>query len=232
MKKRSEKRFLKLPVLFLAICILLALILTSCANNDADHANDKKNKSGGQIKEVIPPGTPRPEELDMSYYAADPEAFMSRDPRVDALVIPETGKYFWEKPTTASYPAIDAPEKFRIEVSTAEQRVHIFRDDEEVCTLVCSTGLPESPTVKGDFELFAKRGDTFYTERFGGGNFWVTFYGTYLFHSVPIDSDGNYIIEEAIKLGSPASHGCVRLSIADARWFYNNMPAGIPVKVY
>ncbi len=42
MKKRSEKRFLKLPVLFLAICILLALILTSCANNDADHANDKK----------------------------------------------------------------------------------------------------------------------------------------------------------------------------------------------
>ena len=115
----------------------------------------------------------------MDFYAKDPDAFMSNDPNVHALVIPETGKYFWEKPTTKEYPEIDAPEKFRIEVSVADQRVYIFRDDKKVCTLICSTGATNSPTVTGDFELFAKRGDTFYTERFGGGNYWITFYKTY-----------------------------------------------------
>ena len=111
----------------------------------------------------------------MDFYAKDPDAFMSNDPNVHALVIPETGKYFWEKPTTKEYPEIDAPEKFRIEVSVADQRVYIFRDDKKVCTLICSTGATDSPTVTGDFELFAKWGDTFYTECFGGGNYWITF---------------------------------------------------------
>ena len=217
-----------------AILLIISVFFSACFNKNQEHSDEIK--SSGQayekIEREIPPGQPSSKELDMDFYAKDPDAFMSNDPNVHALVIPETGKYFWEKPTTKEYPEIDAPEKFRIEVSVADQRVYIFRDDKKVCTLICSTGATDSPTVTGDFELFAKRGDTFYTERFGGGNYWITFYKTYLFHSVPIDSEGYYIIEECIKLGQPASHGCIRLSIADARWFYNNMPAGIPVKVY
>jgi len=34
------------------------------------------------------------------------------------------------------------------------------------------------------------------------------------------------------KLGSPASHGCIRLKVEDARWIYNNCPAGTTVTVY
>ena len=33
------------------------------------------------------------------------------------------------------------------------------------------------------------------------------------------------------KLGTQASHGCVRLSVDDATWIYTNCPAGTTVKV-
>ena len=50
--------------------------------------------------------------------------------------------------------------------------------------------------------------------------------GNYLFHSVPVDAEGNVIEEEAKKLGCPASHGCVRLSFPDAKWLYDHVPDG------
>lgn len=34
------------------------------------------------------------------------------------------------------------------------------------------------------------------------------------------------------KLGSAASHGCVRVSVADAKWIYDNCPIGTTVKIY
>ena len=37
--------------------------------------------------------------------------------------------------------------------------------------------------------------------------------------------------EEGNKLGQPASHGCVRLTVADAEWFYNQIPEGTPVTI-
>ena len=39
-----------------------------------------------------------------------------------------------------------------------------------------------------------------------------------LLHSVPIDASGDYIEEEAEELGQKAnSHGCIRLTVADAK---------------
>ena len=37
---------------------------------------------------------------------------------------------------------------------------------------------------------------------------------------------------EAEKLGSPASHGCIRLSIADSKWLYDQLPTGTPIHIY
>ncbi|NLN87671.1 MAG: L,D-transpeptidase, partial [Syntrophomonadaceae bacterium] len=36
---------------------------------------------------------------------------------------------------------------------------------------------------------------------------------------------------EAAKLGTPASHGCVRLATEDAQWLYRNIPTGTPVSI-
>ncbi len=66
------------------------------------------------------------------------------------------------------------------------------------------------------------------------------FKGHYLFHTVPIGGPGRntqrygkkqMLIEEYEKLGSPASHGCVRLLVGDAHWVYANCPYGTRVLV-
>ena len=47
-----------------------------------------------------------------------------------------------------------------------------------------------------------------------------------------IDANGNYVVSEAEQLGkSSNSHGCVRLSVADAKWFYENIKTGTKVVV-
>ena len=66
------------------------------------------------------------------------------------------------------------------------------------------------------------------------------FKGHYLFHTVPIGGDyrkfhkygkKQMLIDEYEKLGSPASHGCVRLLVGDAYWIYKNCPRGTRVMV-
>ena len=66
------------------------------------------------------------------------------------------------------------------------------------------------------------------------------FRGHYLFHTVPIGGDyrkfhkygkKQMLVDEYEKLGSPASHGCVRLLVGDAYWIYKNCPRGTAVLV-
>jgi lipoprotein-anchoring transpeptidase ErfK/SrfK len=58
-------------------------------------------------------------------------------------------------------------------------------------------------------------------------------HGVYLFHTVPTDKAGNYISAAAALLGTASdSHGCVRLSIPDARWINENARVGMRVHVY
>ena len=60
------------------------------------------------------------------------------------------------------------------------------------------------------------------------------FKGSYLFHSVPYMETSKDSLEpgEYNKLGSPASMGCVRLTIADAKWIYENCPVNTKVILY
>ena len=125
-----------------------------------------------------------------------------------------------------------------VEVSVAEQRVRVSRNGEVVRTMICSTGIPgtDDATPIGEYALNesgAKRGLWFYSEKYReGARYWVGFIGgTYLFHSVPMDKNGAIIDAEARKLGKPASHGCVRLSLENAQWFYETVPSGARVRI-
>ncbi len=132
---------------------------------------------------------------------------------------------------TAAAAAPGAP--FWVEVDIAQQRVRVWKEGDLLREMVASTGLPESPTPTGVFKL-ENRGRFFFSKKYGqGGYWWVSFLnrGEYLFHSVPTDEKGRIIPEEAKKLGQPASHGCVRLSLEDAKWFYDHMPEGTPVVI-
>lgn len=58
--------------------------------------------------------------------------------------------------------------------------------------------------------------------------------GSILFHSVPYVSQDKSSLEwwEYDKLGVKASLGCIRLTVADAKWIFNNCPAGTKVEFY
>ena len=38
-------------------------------------------------------------------------------------------------------------------------------------------------------------------------------------------------IRDSNRLGSPASAGCIRMTVADAKWLYDYVPTGTPIKI-
>ena len=57
----------------------------------------------------------------------------------------------------------------------------------------------------------------------------------YLFHSVWYYRNGDYASQSYVqynKLGTTASHGCVRLTVADAKWIYDNCELGTWIEIY
>ena len=135
--------------------------------------------------------------------------------------------------TAAAQVSLGQAEKpLSVSVSIAGQRVTVYDAESRIVEqFVCSTGGEGSETPTGTFRV-AERGKSFYNERIGeGGYYWTQFQGNYLFHSVPFDKDYNLEPEEAAKLGTPVSHGCVRLSVENAKWIYDHIPRGAVVTI-
>lgn len=101
-----------------------------------------------------------------------------------------------------------------------------------VRAMICSTGINNS-TITGDYTIGIKTewlflvGDVY-------GRYISGISGDYLFHSVPYYTlnEEDLEVEEFNKLGEQASQGCVRLAVSDAKWIYDNCPAGTEVNIY
>ncbi|HHV32289.1 MAG: L,D-transpeptidase [Ruminococcaceae bacterium] len=119
-----------------------------------------------------------------------------------------------------------------VKVSIPEQRVFVYdASDRMVKNFICSTGLEGSDTPTGTFTV-SDRGKSFFSPQYQeGAYYWTRFKGSFLFHSIPFDKNEKIEPEEADKLGTKASHGCVRLAIEDAKWIYDNVPRGTKVVI-
>lgn len=101
-----------------------------------------------------------------------------------------------------------------------------------VKAMVCSVGV-NGATPKGNFNTQAKyrwhvlMGNVY-------GQYCTRIYKGYLFHSVWYYSmnKGAQSTAQYNRLGSAASHGCVRLTVADSKWIYDNCPVGTKVTIY
>lgn len=97
----------------------------------------------------------------------------------------------------------------------------------------CSSSIRDGLTPYGTYGIIEK----YELKRLGGkgnyhyGQYASRFCGSILFHSAPISFDAGADIsaarrmmemDEYEKLGTPASAGCVRLTVADAKWIYDN----------
>jgi hypothetical protein len=100
--------------------------------------------------------------------------------------------------------------------------------------MVCSVGEKGTETIRGTFKTKEK-----YRWKALLGNVWGQYstriVGGILFHSVYYYENGNpasLASKEYNKLGSAASHGCIRLTVEDAKWIYDNCSIGTTVVIY
>lgn len=99
-----------------------------------------------------------------------------------------------------------------------------------VKAMVCSAG---NATPVGTFSL----GEKMRWHTLNGpcyGQYCTRITRGFLFHSVWYynQSPSSLAVKEYNKLGTTASHGCVRLMVADAKWIYDNVPSGTSVIIY
>jgi lipoprotein-anchoring transpeptidase ErfK/SrfK len=153
---------------------------------------------------------------------------MEKEP-IKTPVAEEVKPVNWLLPTGGAYPTLTASEQIWIRVSKADQKVYLMNGENVIYTMICSSGMdtnPDTSTPEGTFYIEKERGLNFYNAREKeGANYWVSWknHGEFLFHTVPTDINGKIIESEAVKLGHKASHGCIRLSVADAKWIYDNI---------
>lgn len=132
---------------------------------------------------------------------------------------------------TGDQPNLSQYSDLSVDVDIAAQKVYVKSGGQTIYTMITSTGVDDA-TPRGSYTI-DDRGDHFYNAAESmGADYWVRFDGPFLFHSVPTGENfGDYLEEEGAKLGQPASHGCVRLTVADAKWFYEQIPIGTPVTI-
>ncbi len=151
----------------------------------------------------------------------------------------------WHQPSeTIPYPDLTKVKHFWVKVSLKKNRTYLY-DGNKVIYIMYSTGglyvkdpatgKKKSMTPTGTYYAQKERGNSFFNRSLNeGANYYVSWldHGKYLFHSVPTKAGGTYNVKEANKLGkSTGSHGCIRLSIPDARWMSKNLPVGTKIVI-
>jgi hypothetical protein len=135
--------------------------------------------------------------------------------------------------------ALKALKPYLVKVSTKDQRVYVYGLDSNnehtvlVKKMKCSTGRNETPTPKGTYKNSTGPGARWhYFKKF---KCWAQYayyiQGDIMFHSVLYNEKDGPVTQSPVRnLGRKASHGCVRLSVEDAKWLYKNFLASLPKK--
>ena len=141
-------------------------------------------------------------------------------------------------------PAASASARYEIAVDLTNQMVTVYdagntADSGIVRQMICSTGKGAKATPSGTFYLPAKtyaaeRQEWYYFPVYKCYAKWATrIRGGILFHSVLYNAAKRGPTSSSVNaLGSKASHGCVRLKVADAKWIAQNCPAGTKCRIF
>ena len=139
------------------------------------------------------------------------------------------------------YPeAFPTPDTYKIIVDLKYQVVMVYAKDEKgeysvpVRYMLCSSGADKTQSPVGTFEMkdYRVRFSRFNnTDNFG--QYWSLITGRIYFHSVLYTSKNasDYVSSTWNNLGKNVSHGCIRLTVPDARFIYYNMAPGTVVEI-
>jgi lipoprotein-anchoring transpeptidase ErfK/SrfK len=126
-----------------------------------------------------------------------------------------------------------APGK-KIVISLSEQRMRVYENGALLDEWLVSTGLPDSPTHRGIFQILSKEEKAYASQ----WDLWMPYFmaiypaGGSIYngiHELPIMAGGRRLWEGA--LGHPASFGCVILGIPEAETLYTWAEIGVLVVI-
>ncbi|MGN0778809.1 MAG: peptidoglycan-binding protein [Aristaeellaceae bacterium] len=132
------------------------------------------------------------------------------------------------------------PVPFAITVDVKNQVTTVYGRDENgdytvvIREMLCSTGTKSYPSDVGEWVLNGKTARWCYFPKWGGhAQYWTRINSSIAFHSVTYSSVNTMALNTSSykHLGSRASHGCIRLTVADAKWIYDNVGAGTVVTI-
>jgi lipoprotein-anchoring transpeptidase ErfK/SrfK len=146
--------------------------------------------------------------------------------RVIRTALPENKTVLW----SGELPEIKEREKIKqIVIDLSEQKLFIYENEEKTGEFLVSTGRPGMQTPTGEFQVYEKR-DRAWSKMAG---LWMPYWmliepnkGIGI-HEVP-EWPGGYK-EGADHLGTPVSHGCIRLGVGAAAIVYNWVEIGTKV---
>ena len=157
-----------------------------------------------------------PERLHGNWYVAADYVTVLREPAVPDYV-----------------PGVSPTTTKQIIVNRTKQRLYAYDGDTLVMTATTSTGLDSTPTPRGEFTIFKKTPSRYMQGPLPN----LDSNQVYDLPGVPWNlyfTNGGAVIHGAYwhtAFGTPYSHGCVNLSLADARKIYDWAPVGTIVTV-
>lgn len=133
------------------------------------------------------------------------------------------------------------PAEYTLMVDVTNQITRAYTYDENgeytvlVREMICSTGTASNPTPLGTTIMPKKRARWGYFPTWDSHAQYLTrIDSANAFHSVLYSApdETTLSVKSFEALGTPASHGCVRLYVSDAKWIYDNCGEGTIITVY
>ena len=223
-KKKQEKQRIILGIIILILAILITIITASIISKNTAKEVAKKE----------------PESLADEFVNNVNTQNFEEDVNEEIIENIVEENEVAENTITEEKPKNTNGTKYRLEVNCDQNVVNVYEKDENgeykncVKVMLCSIGsaTPMSGTYSlkkyGGWEWKGLQGDVY-------GQYATQITGNILFHSVPYtEKYNNSSLEywEYDKLGTPASLGCIRLTVKNAKWIYDNCATGTKVYFY
>lgn len=223
-KKKQEKQRIILGAIILILAVLITIIAASIINKNTSKEVDAKE----------------PESLAGEFINNEDIQNLEEDANEEIIENIVEENEVAENTVTEEKPKNTSGTRYRLEVNCEQNVVNVYERDENgeykncVKVMLCSVGsaTPMSGTYSlkkyGGWEWKGLQGDVY-------GQYATQITGNILFHSVPYTKRGdNSSLEywEYDKLGTPASLGCIRLTVKNAKWIYDNCASGTKVYFY
>lgn len=223
-KKKQEKQRIILGAIILILAVLITIIAASIINKNTSKEVDAKES----------------ESLAGEFINNEDIQNLEEDANEEIIENIVEENEVVENTVTEEKPKNTSGTRYRLEVNCEQNVVNVYERDENgeykncVKVMLCSVGsaTPMSGTYSlkkyGGWEWKGLQGDVY-------GQYATQITGNILFHSVPYTKRGdNSSLEywEYDKLGTPASLGCIRLTVKNAKWIYDNCASGTKVYFY